>query len=91
MPIFAVGPARATPDKQKSMNMNTIRKITTIASMAFALTAGTAFANTNSPTTQSQGHWKSPASNSVTSHSVTIGVFSHGHGVGAKHSSPRWR
>jgi hypothetical protein len=62
MPIFAMGPARATPGAVESKNMNTIRKITSIASMALALTAGAAFANTNTPTVQSQGHWKSQTS-----------------------------
>jgi len=72
--------------------MNTIRKITSIASMALALTAGAAFANTNTPTVQSQGHWKSQTSApAAAQHSATIGVYSHGRGVGAKPSSPRWR
>ena len=68
--------------------MNKIRNIATLAAVALALTASTAFANTNTPTVQSRGHWKSQAS---TQHGVTIGVFSHGHGVGAKPSSPKWR
>jgi len=70
--------------------MNTIRKIATIAAMAFALTAGTTFANTNSPTVEYQHHWKGHAP-TPTQHGVTIGVFSHGNGVGVKPSSHRWR
>ena len=93
MPIFAMGPARAAPGEVESKNMNTIRKITSIASMALALTAGTAFANTNTPTVQSQGHWRSqtnfPAA--ASHHNATIGIYAHRHGVGAKPSSPRWR
>ena len=72
--------------------MNTIRNKVTIAAVAFALTAGTSFANTNSPTIEHQHHWKGSASNPTPSqHGVTIGVFSHGRGVGAKPSSPKWR
>lgn len=70
--------------------MNTIRKIATIAAVAVALTAGTAFANTNSPTVEQQHHWRGHAS-TPSQHGVTIGVFSHGRGVGSKQSSPRWR
>jgi len=70
------------------MNMNKIRKIATLAAVALALTAGAAFANTNTPTVQSRGHSKIQASSQ---HGVTIGVFTRGHGVGSKTSSPKWR
>jgi len=72
------------------MNMNSIRKIATIAAVAVALTAGTAFANSNSPTVEQQRHWRGHAS-TPTQHGVTIGVFNHGRGVGEKPSSPHWR
>ena len=74
--------------------MNPLRNIATIAIMAVALSTGTTFANTNTPTIQPVHHWPPPGQVSKTmppAHSATIGVYSHGRGVGDKHSSPRWR
>jgi hypothetical protein len=74
--------------------MNPLRNIATIAAMAIALTTGTAFANTNTPTVQPVHHWPPPGKVSKFApppHTTTIGVYSHGRGVGAKPSSPRWR
>ena len=74
--------------------MNPLRNIATIAAVALALTAGTALANTNTPTVQPVHHWPpGNASNpKAPQHSVTIGVSSHGRGIGgSKPSSPHWR
>jgi len=74
------------------MNTKSIRKIAMIAAAAVALTTGAAFGNTNTPTVQPHRHYKSTVVNATASRKgVTIGVYSHGSGVGAKHSSPRWR
>jgi len=74
--------------------MNPLRYIATIAATAVVLTTSTALANTNSPTVEPVHHW--PPSGKVSKyapaqHTPTIGVFSHGRGVGVKHSAPRWR
>jgi len=72
--------------------MNPLRNIATIAAVALALTAGPAFANTNSPTVQPVHHWQGRASNvKMPQHGATIGIYSHGRGVGVKPSSPKWR
>jgi uncharacterized protein with FMN-binding domain len=74
------------------MNTKSIRKIAMIAAAAVALTTGAAFGNSNTPTVQPQRHDKSAAVIATPSrHGVTIGVYSHGSGVAAKHHSPRWR
>jgi hypothetical protein len=76
------------------MYMNPLRNIAKIAIIAVVLSTGTAFANTNTPTVQTVHHWPSTGQVSkVTppSHAATIGIYSHGRGVGAKQSSPRWR
>ena len=72
--------------------MKPLWKIAIVAAAMLAFAAGTTLANTNTPTVQPQHHWKSQASTTGPApRNVTIGVFSHGRGVGAKHSSPRWR
>ena len=74
--------------------MNPLRNIAKIAIITVVLSTGTAFANTNTPTVQPVHHWPPPGQVSKAmppAHSATIGVYSHGRGVGDKHSSPRWR
>jgi hypothetical protein len=72
--------------------MNPLRNIAAVAAVAVALTTGTAFANSNSPTVQTVHHWNAQTSKQAPAqHGVTIGVFGHGRGVGAKPSSHKWR
>jgi len=74
-----------------SNNTNTlIRKIATLAALVVALTTGSAFANTNTPTVQAVHHWQGYAVNPKPSQpATTVAVFTRGRGATAKPISPK--